>query len=393
MRVTWGLALCVAALAVTVVSARRRDRANGKGGCEYSRESDWSACGPGVSSRHRELRLRPGSPDHCPASRTLSKPCRTGRRSTRRLKNNRKKRKGCKYGRKSEWSECGPGVTVRQRVRRLKPGGADHCPHTQTITKPCRGPSHSMHTLKKKGRGKGCKYTKGPWQPCNKITNLKKRELTLRRGKPSVCSAVRTIEKPCRRRGAFTSAKISQCRYEALPWGECSSRTNTMTRVHKLKAGDPALCQRTKNLTRKCRRPCKFSKGQWSACDGATGLKKRTDHLVKGDTSMCEASRVISKMCGKEHKCLYAMGNWSDCDQESRMRNRIKTLTSGHHQDCEPQITTQRPCLKPDGEEDCFHGNWGDYGPCQNGVMMKHRPVIAGGMECERKAVKAKPCP
>jgi hypothetical protein len=42
--------------------------------------------------------------------------------------------------------------------------------------------------------------------------------------------------------------------------------------------------------------------------------------------------------------------------------------------------------------DNCFLGRWGEYGPCQNGVMMKHRPVIAGGVECERKAVKAKPC-
>ena len=42
--------------------------------------------------------------------------------------------------------------------------------------------------------------------------------------------------------------------------------------------------------------------------------------------------------------------------------------------------------------ESCFLGSWGDYGPCQNGVMIKHRPVIAGGVQCERKAVKTKPC-
>ena len=31
-------------------------------------------------------------------------------------------------------------------------------------------------------------------------------------------------------------------------------RTNTMTRILKLKSGDPALCQQTKQLTRKCRK-------------------------------------------------------------------------------------------------------------------------------------------
>lgn len=398
MKLTLPLALCVTALILVLAEGRRRDRAvkeraHGKARCEYSRESAWSECGPGMVSRQRVLRRLPGSPDHCPETRTITKPCRNGRKKMRKLKKNGKI-KGCKYGRKSEWSECGPGVLTRQRTRRLKPGNPGHCPDTLTITKPCRNNGHhNMHRMKRKGRGKGCKYIKGPWQPCNKITNLKKRELTLKKGDPSVCSAVRSIEKPCHRRVAFTGAQVSQCRYKALPWGECSSRTNTMTRILKLKAGDPALCQLTKNLTRKCRKPCKFSKGDWSECDEATGLKKRTDHLVKGDTSMCEASRVISKMCGKEEKCLYEVGNWSACDQGSHMRTRVKTLTGGDPQKCEPEIRVQRPCLKANGEVGCFLGNWGEYGPCQNGVMMKHRPVIAGGMECERKAVKTKPCP
>jgi hypothetical protein len=46
----------------------------------------------------------------------------------------------------------------------------------------------------------------------------------------------------------------AECRYEAMSWGECDLRTNTMTRDLKLKAGDPALCQQTKQLTKKCKK-------------------------------------------------------------------------------------------------------------------------------------------
>ncbi|XP_076444464.1 uncharacterized protein LOC143282678 isoform X1 [Babylonia areolata] len=406
MRLVGPLALFVAVMVLGRADARRRNkvRANGKSAvCEYTKDSDWTECGPGVDVRQRVLRLAPGSPEDCAPTRNVTKPCRGNGGGGRKRKGKGRRRKegkvkGCKYGRKSEWTDCGPGVTERHRERKLKAGSPDHCPPRRVITKPCRHANNNNNNkrrrLKKKGRGgKACKYMRGAWQPCDDITNKKKRELTLKKGDPKVCSAVRTIEKPCRRRAAFMGAKTSQCRYEALPWGECSSRTNTMTRVLRLKKGDPALCQPAKHLTRKCRKPCKFSKGEWSECDGQTGMKTRTDHLVKGDPALCEPTRVISRMCGKEDKCQYEVGNWSECDPGSQMRTRVKTLTGGDADKCQQEIRIQRPCVKPNGKEGCFLGKWGDYGPCQNGVMMKHRPVIAGGMACERKAVKTKPCP
>ncbi|XP_076444466.1 uncharacterized protein LOC143282678 isoform X2 [Babylonia areolata] len=351
MRLVGPLALFVAVMVLGRADARRRNkvRANGKSAvCEYTKDSDWTECGPGVDVRQRVLRLAPGSPEDCAPTRNVTKPCRGNGGGGRKRKGKGRRRKegkvkGCKYGRKSEWTDCGPGVTERHRERKLKAGSPDHCPPRRVITKPCRHANNNNNNkrrrLKKKGRG----------------------------GK--------------------------ECRYEALPWGECSSRTNTMTRVLRLKKGDPALCQPAKHLTRKCRKPCKFSKGEWSECDGQTGMKTRTDHLVKGDPALCEPTRVISRMCGKEDKCQYEVGNWSECDPGSQMRTRVKTLTGGDADKCQQEIRIQRPCVKPNGKEGCFLGKWGDYGPCQNGVMMKHRPVIAGGMACERKAVKTKPCP
>ena len=55
-----------------------------------------------------------------------------------------------------------------------------------------------------------CKYEKGPWSICNEETHEKSRLLTLKKGLTSVCNETMTITKPCKRRDAFTAAKISR---------------------------------------------------------------------------------------------------------------------------------------------------------------------------------------
>lgn len=347
--------------------------------CKYEKKAEWTECGPGVLSRKKVMSLKVGQPSNCPPTRTKTVPCRShkGRGKSKTGTKDRIKGRGkvCKYI-KGAWSECDSTTNTRTRELQLKKGDKTVCLPKKEITQKCKKP---------------CKYNKGPWQPCNSATNEKSRELTLRKGDPSICNATISVVKSCRRQDAFTAARTSQCRYKHLPWGQCDLNTNTMTRVLKLKSGDPELCEDTKQLTRKCRKPCKFSKGPWSECSNSTGFRTRRDRLTKGDPSECESVRVITKKCGKDEECKYDVGDWGDCDPKRKERKRVKTLLSGPAA-CEKQVTISRPCSKPNGESNCFLGKWGDYGPCQNGVMMKHRPVIAGGVQCERKAVKTKQC-
>ena len=42
--------------------------------------------------------------------------------------------------------------------------------------------------------------------------------------------------------------------------------------------------------------------------------------------------------------------------------------------------------------EKCFYGPWNEFGPCQNGVKTKTRPIVSGGDKCQRKAAKVRPC-
>ncbi|KAL8573582.1 hypothetical protein ACOMHN_047852 [Nucella lapillus] len=345
-------------------------------GCKYDRRgAQWSACGPGVLTRTKVMRLKEGQSPSCPPVKTKTVPCKK-----KRDKGGKGKKKGkgkaCKY-QKGAWSACDPASNERIRELTLRKGDESVCLPKKVITKKCK---------------KACKYTKGPWTPCSEDSKEKTRQLTLKKGDPHVCNASMVVVKSCRRRDAFTATKTSQCKYKPLAWSECDVRTNTMLRTLTLKSGDPALCTPTKELTRKCRKPCKFSKGEWSECEEGSGLRTRTDHLVKGAPADCEPTRVISRKCGMEGGCKYEVGPWGECDDSSKERTRIKTLISGDPEICRPQIQVTRPCFKANGEENCFLGTWGDYGPCQNGVMMKHRPVIAGGVQCERKAVKTKPC-
>lgn len=340
--------------------------------CRYSRSSPWSECGPNILTKTKVMTLKPGQPATCPPTRTKTAPCRSGKRN----KPDQSKKKGCKYVRNSQWSECAPGDTVKTKVMNLEPGQPTSCPATRTKTASCKARRRNKAVRPKKT----CKYFKGSWSDCDASTNTRTRELTLKKGDASVCLPKKTITKKCKK----------QCRYKPSDWGECDNRTHTMVRILTLKMGDPDLCQLTKQLVRRCK-PCHFTRGEWSPCN-ASFIKTRTDILVRGNTATCERSRTITKSCGKKDECKYSTGPWSDCDPETKERMRVKTLTSGNATKCEKEIQVRRRCHKPNGEESCFLGPWGDYGPCQQGVMMKHRQVIGGGVECERKAVKFKPC-
>jgi hypothetical protein len=46
-----------------------------------------------------------------------------------------------------------------------------------------------------------CKYSRGgSWSDCDPATNVKTREQKLKRGDPSICEPVKTVEKLCKRK-------------------------------------------------------------------------------------------------------------------------------------------------------------------------------------------------
>merc|ERR1711936_1427456 len=146
-----------------------------------------------------------------------------------------------------------------------------------------------------------------------------------------------------------------------------------------LKSGDPNVCIRQKKLTRKCKIACKFRRGEWSECDEKTELTTRVDTLVKGDKRECEPTREMTKKC--RLACKYTYGDWGDCDMKTNTRTRVKTLVKGDPEKCKSEENVSKPCTKRDGEQRCFFGSWGDFGPCTNGVMTKQRPLLQGGIE------------
>lgn len=44
-----------------------------------------------------------------------------------------------------------------------------------------------------------CRYTKGVWSECDSKSNIRTRTLTLKKGDPSGCEPVKTIQKKCKR--------------------------------------------------------------------------------------------------------------------------------------------------------------------------------------------------
>ncbi|XP_063838038.1 uncharacterized protein LOC135087128 [Ostrinia nubilalis] len=88
------------------------------------------------------------------------------------------------------------------------------------------------------------------------------------------------------------------CRYVRSAWSECDAKTNIRSRVLTLKKGDPASCERTKTIQKKCKKPCRYEKSSWSECN-ANGEMSRTDMLKANSDPSCDQSRRITKKCNK----------------------------------------------------------------------------------------------
>lgn len=215
----------------------------------------------------------------------------------------------------------------------------------------------------------------------------------LKRGDPAHCEASETVERKCKRKNKATgTSKPSKvCKYKFEEWSECNIATNTMTRRQTLKSG-PSTCQQVKEYSKKCKVPCKFIEGEWSECDPETNQMTRTDTVSSGSAAFCGTTRVLTKKCNKKgKKCKYDYGEWGDCDIDTNKRTRVRALISGD-EDCQPEKTVLKTCTKSNGEARCFFGPWQEYDECQNGVQKKKRAVLQGGLECERKGVKMKAC-
>jgi hypothetical protein len=55
-----------------------------------------------------------------------------------------------------------------------------------------------------------CKYIKGAWSECDANTNMRTRELQLKRGDPTVCLPRKQITKKCKKR-MFFFCLVSPC--------------------------------------------------------------------------------------------------------------------------------------------------------------------------------------
>ncbi|BFZ25256.1 hypothetical protein BsWGS_28295 [Bradybaena similaris] len=341
-------------------------------GCRYERNgSNWTECDPVTNLMSKTTKLKEGSGTHCPLIHVRTKAC----GSNTNKKGHQRSRKGCVYN-KQPWSDCNVDTKTRQREMILVRGEPSLCLPKKIVTKVCK---------------KVCRFTKGKWGPCDTVTNLEQRSSILRKGDPAQC--LTSVEsRPCRGQAQeLVAAKSNKCRYNLNEWSTCDLRSNTMTQWMTLKSGDPNVCQRSKKLTRKCITACKFRRGEWSECNELTLLMTRVDTLVKGSSKECDLTREITKKC--KRVCKYTIGEWGQCDPVTNHRTRVKTLVSGNNfKKCQPEEIVTKPCTKKDGEERCFFGSWGDFGPCTNGVMTKHRPVLQGGLECERKGAVTKAC-
>ncbi|XP_045196661.2 uncharacterized protein LOC123551646 [Mercenaria mercenaria] len=393
-------------------------------GCKYKR-GQWSECDGTTNIKTMVKTLKRGDTNTCPPTQVLEKIC---KRQHKGLKTN------CKYKKMGRWGACDLTTGVRSREVTLKKGDPEVCPLKKTVTKPCL-----KRMNKKKGKGKGCQYEKQPWSPCDAASNTVSRTLTLKdgdptrcnvtklqvkkcknkhlrphvckyrrtsweecdsttnmrvmvktlkRGDPAQCEPTQTIERKCKGK-----KKTNVCKYKYEQWSECNITTNTMTRRQVLKSG-PASCQPVKEYSKKCKKPCKFENGDWSECDPETNQMRRIDTLKKATNPSCPQTRVLTKKCGngKDKKCVYDRGTWTDCDtSENPVRTRAQKLISGGPS-CEPEKITTKSCTKQNGEVRCFFGPWSEYDNCMNGVQKKRRQVLQGGQDCERKSVKMKAC-
>ncbi|KAI5640338.1 hypothetical protein NE865_07263 [Phthorimaea operculella] len=88
------------------------------------------------------------------------------------------------------------------------------------------------------------------------------------------------------------------CRYSRGAWSDCDTKTNFRTRTLTLKKGDPASCERTKTIQKKCKKACRYEKSSWSECS-PNGEMSRTDVLKANSDPTCEQSRRMTKKCNK----------------------------------------------------------------------------------------------
>lgn len=92
------------------------------------------------------------------------------------------------------------------------------------------------------------------------------------------------------------------CKYDKSPWSECDPASHMKNRTLTLKKGNPATCEATKSISRKCKKACRYEKGAWSQCSAA-GDMTRSD-LLKEATSdpNCEKSRTMTKKCKSKNR-------------------------------------------------------------------------------------------
>lgn len=56
-----------------------------------------------------------------------------------------------------------------------------------------------------------CKYKRGRWSECNPVTNMKVMVKMLKRGDPAHCEASTTVERKCKRKSKTPGASKGMC--------------------------------------------------------------------------------------------------------------------------------------------------------------------------------------
>ncbi|KAI8431081.1 hypothetical protein MSG28_001140 [Choristoneura fumiferana] len=104
------------------------------------------------------------------------------------------------------------------------------------------------------------------------------------------------------------------CRYSKSAWSECDAKTNVRARTLTLKKGDPASCERTKTIQKKCKKACRYEKSSWSECS-PNGEMSRTDMLKANSDPTCDQSRRITKKCNKNKQIKASKDKAHNCAQ------------------------------------------------------------------------------
>lgn len=92
------------------------------------------------------------------------------------------------------------------------------------------------------------------------------------------------------------------CKYDKSNWSECDPNTHMKNRTLALKKGNPATCETTKTISRKCKKACRYEKGVWSPCN-AQGEMIRTDLIKESNSdSSCNKSKTVTKECKNKNR-------------------------------------------------------------------------------------------